>query len=153
MSSYPYKYNKKEFTAMSNENVKSITVSTDRSYSDIDCAFVPRPSGDIYKKVDVEAVRQSVKNILMTNHGEKPFAPKYGGGLNRFLFSLSTEMDVSIIAKEVSRAIQVHEPRANIVGIEIDISPDYNSMNVNVLFEVLNYPQPVSVNVVIGRAR
>lgn len=132
---------------------KPITTTLDRTYSDIDCTFLAKPSGDIYKKTDVAAVRQSVKNLLLTNTGEVPFLPYFGGGLNRFLFTLSTEITERDIAKRVTETIQSYEPRADIKTISVTIEPDYNAIDVKVVFSVLNYPQPVSVSVTIARTR
>ena len=65
-----------------------LTSSVTRLYKDIDLTFAKKSSGDIFKKTDAAAVKQSVKNILMTNPTEKPFDPYFGGGLNEFLFTL-----------------------------------------------------------------
>ena len=89
----------------------------------------------------------------MTNTGEVPFLPYFGGGLNRFLFTLSTEITERDIAKRVTETIQSYEPRADIKTISVTIEPDYNAIDVKVVFSVLNYPQPVSVSVTIARTR
>jgi len=60
-----------------NLNTSSISTTKSVVYTDLDLFFSPKPSGDVYKKQDVAAVKQSVKNILMTNFMEKPFNPEY----------------------------------------------------------------------------
>ena len=64
-----------------NLSTRSIITSRTKSYADIDLTFTRKPGTvtDIYKKTDAAAVKQSVKNILMTNRVEKPFLPYYGG--------------------------------------------------------------------------
>ena len=69
---------------------KTLIGARTRSYSDIDLTFSKKPSGDIFKKNEAAAVKQAVKNLLMTNRLEKPFTIDYGGHLNDFLFELST---------------------------------------------------------------
>ena len=58
-----------------NLNQASIIVSRNKLYRDIDLSFTVKPSGEIYKKIDAGAVKQSIKNLLLTNHFEKPFLP------------------------------------------------------------------------------
>ena len=58
-----------------------------KPYSDFDFAFQKHPiTGDVPIKRDVEAVKQSVRNILLTRRGEKFFDPDFGGSLTEFLF-------------------------------------------------------------------
>lgn len=132
---------------------KPITTSIRRTYSDIDCVFSATGLGDIYKKKDAHAVRQSVKNLLMTNSGEIPFNPYYGGNLNNLLFSLSSDMDEKDISDNVNRVISTYEPRASLVKIGVDIMEEQNSVNIYVEFKILNYPQPISISVNIARTR
>lgn len=132
---------------------KPITTSINRTYSDIDCVFAARPSGDIYKKTDAAAVRQSVKNLLMTNRGEVPFNPFYGGNLNRFLFSLSSDIDEEDVGNAVLHVIKTYEPRARVLKVGVQINPEENSIDIYVQFKVLNYPQPISISVTIARTR
>jgi phage baseplate assembly protein W len=132
---------------------KPITTSINRTYSDIDCVFAAKPSGDIYKKTDAAAVRQSVKNLLMTNRGEVPFNPYYGGNLNRFLFSLSSDIDEEDVGNAVLRVIKTYEPRARVLQVGVQINPEENSIGIYVEFKVLNYPQQISISVTIARTR
>ena len=74
-----------------NLDTASITTSRQKSYSDIDMTFAKKGNNDIFKKSDAAAVKQAVKNLLLTNFGEKPFNPEFGGNLNAFLFNLDTE--------------------------------------------------------------
>lgn len=132
---------------------KPITASKSRTYKDIDCSFEKRPSGDVYKKTDAAAVKQAVRNLLLTNKGEKPFQPYYGSQLQRLLFSLDTEIDQDDIDQVVRNAIENYEPRARVLNVNTYFSPDYNSANVTVLFRVVNTMEEVTVTVTIARVR
>ena len=91
---------------------KPITISVDREYSDIDCTFAAKPTTNaLYKKTDANAVRQAVKNLLLTNRGSVPFRPLYGGDLEGLLFSLNTDVDEMDIEDAITRAINNSEPR------------------------------------------
>ena len=76
-----------------NLSTRPITTSRTTSYTDIDLTFTNKASGDIFKKTDAAAVKQSIKNLLMTNNGEKPFNYFFGGNLNDYLFELADDVD------------------------------------------------------------
>jgi phage baseplate assembly protein W len=130
-----------------------ITSSFTRTYTDVDLTFTAKPSGDIYKKTDAAAVKQSVKNILMTNRGEKPFLPKYGGNLNDFLFNLSTDFSEFDIEEAVTLAINNYEPRARVLQVNSTIQPDYNSVAVEVTFQIVSTSEVVTTNISLTRLR
>lgn len=133
---------------------KPITASKSRTYKDIDCSFEKKiTSGDIYKKTDAEAVKQSVRNLLLTNRGEKPFQPYYGSRLQRLMFSLDTETDESDVEDVVREAITNYERRARVLSVQANFSPDYNSANVTVFLRIVNTMEDVSVTVTIARVR
>ena len=133
---------------------RPITASKSRIYKDVDCSFESKPSsGDVYKKTDAAAVVQGVRNLLLTNKGEKPFNPYFGSRLNRLIFSLDTETDEDDVEQAVRNAITNHEPRARVISVSAKFSPDYNSADVTVNFRVVNTLKDVSVTVTIARIR
>ena len=96
---------------------------------------------------------QSVKNLLMTNHGEIPYRPLMGGNLQDLLFSLSTEPMSSDIEDNIRYAINAYEPRATIRTIKSVLRPDYNSIDVTITFAVISVQRVVTLNVNIARNR
>lgn len=132
---------------------KPITVSVDREYSDIDCTFARKTSGDIYKKTDASAVRQSVKNLLLTDMGSVPFRPYFGGGLEKLLFSLNTEFDTSDIEDVIKLAIKNDEPRAKVRQVSARFNEDNYSLSVRLVFAVVNTPKVVTMDLTIARSR
>ena len=75
-----------------NTSVSTILSSRTRTYKDIDLTFTNKAdSGEIFKKEESAAVKQAVKNLIMTNFGEKPFLPQFGGDLRSMLFDLADE--------------------------------------------------------------
>lgn len=131
----------------------SVVGSKDVSYKDIDLTFTNKASGDLFKKTDAAAVKQAVKNLLLTNNFEKPFRPTFGGNLNDFLFSLDDEFDEIDVKERIVNAIQNHEPRALPRRIDVNIRPDYNSVNVKVIFQVITTNELVELNVSLARLR
>ena len=131
-----------------------ITTSVKRTNSDIDCSFERNlTTNDVYKKTEASAVRQSIKNLLMTNKGSVPFKPLYGGGLESLLFSLDTDIDEGDIEEVVENQIRLFEPRAILRKVNADIRGDYNSVSITITFQVINTPKIVTMELAIARAR
>lgn len=111
-------------------DLKDTTLSTKirREYKDLDLNFEHKPGtkfpdgrkrGDVYKKVDVKAIDQSISNILSTNFFEKPFQPFFGANLTQLLFELNTTISETDMRRIITSAIQKDEPRVEVIGIEI----------------------------------
>lgn len=136
-----------------NLNSRSLVTNRKKLFSDIDLSFTAKPSGDVYKKVDVGAVKQSVRNILMSNHGDKPFQPLFGANLRDLLFDLAEPELAQDINRYVRAAIGNYEPRAAIQQITTRIDTDRNSVAVGVQFSIINSTEIATVEVQLARLR
>ena len=136
-----------------NLNTKPIIVSRSKTYSDIDLTFSAKVGGDIFKKTEAAAVKQSIKTLLMTNYGEKPFNFMYGANLNNFLFENIEDLDEDEITDVVSSAINNYEPRANFNAIRAKILPDYNTIQLTIYFQVINTMENEVLNLELTRLR
>ena len=136
-----------------NLNQASIITSRSKLFRDIDLSFTAKPSGEIYKKIDAGAVKQAIKNLLLTNHFEKPFLPLYGGNLRDLLFELAQSSIDEEITSNITRAIESYEPRARIVNIRVDNQADYNSISVTVEFRIVNTEETVIFTTTLARLR
>ena len=136
-------------------NLNRTTLVTGRTvaYKDIDLTFTNRPSGDIYKKVDAAAVKQAIKNLLLTNNYEKPFKPFYGGNLQAMLFELADDDTAIDVEGQIREVIQYYEPRAQVISVEVSIPQDVNSMSVTVTFRVVNSQEVITFSTNITRLR
>ena len=123
-------------------------------YSDIDLAFLLHPiNGKLTRKVNREAVKQSVKSLIMTDFFERPFKSDIGCGIRALLFenfhpAITQQMDAAI--REV---ISNYEPRAVIHSVDIQARPDHHELSVSIVFFVTNDPEPISLNVILERVR
>ena len=125
-----------------------------RLYSDIDINFTPHPvTGDITKKTDYSAISQSIQNLLMTNHYEKPFRPEYGTNIRKLLFEPMDLMTASILNEEIRNSIKNFEPRVLIEFLEIIPDFEKNQYNVNLTYSVINLFSPISITFFLKRAR
>jgi phage baseplate assembly protein W len=143
----------KAFSIEDGNQSSSILSSRKKQYTDIDLAFLARPSGDVYKKTDASAVKQSVRNLLLTSRYEKPFQPDFGANLNSALFGLDTDFDPEYIQDLIADAINNYEPRARVLTIDIQTDGDKNLMNATVEFQVVNTSEVVSLEVSLARLR
>jgi len=135
-----------------NLSTRPITTSRTVSYKDIDLTFSAKASGDIFKKEDGSAVKQAVKNLILTNFGEKPFQFHYGGNLNDFLFELN-DVDDFEIQDAIGAMISAHEPRARLREVRVISRPDDYTVNVRIKFQVINVTEAQELNISLTRLR
>ena len=131
----------------------SIVTTRSKKYTNIDLTFTAKPSGDVYKKFDAAAVKQSVKNLLLTSRYEKPFQPNFGANLNSALFALDTDYDPDYIQDLIADAIEKYEPRARVLEISLNLEPETNALDATIVFQVVNTSEVVSVDVSLTRLR
>lgn len=130
-----------------------IRATREREYKDIDLTFNVRPSGDIYKKTDAAAVKQSVKNLITTNYFEKPFNPKFGGNIIAMLFDLADEDSKYDIELACKVAISRYEPRAEVLNINANVLPESNSIEVTITFRIKSTYEEVTFQTILARLR
>lgn len=139
-------------------NLATVSLATTRNkeYVDLDLAFNKKPtSGEIYKKTNAAAVKQAVKTLLLTNQNEKPFQPYFGANLNQYLFELADYETEKEIERDIENAIRTYEPRVDAKTLEVsaEVSPDYNSLEVTVVFRIINSTETVEFTTVLNRLR
>ena len=117
---------------------RSVISTKQRVYKDLDLTFARAANNDVFKKTDAAAVKQSVKNILMTNFTEKPFVPGYGGNLSALLFALDTDIEEDDIIQQVVTAIEAYEPRADVLSVKVRELPEQHDLRITVTFRILS---------------
>jgi len=136
-----------------NLSTGSLNASRERNHSDIDLAFSANPTGDVYKKTDAAAVKQSIKNLLMTGFHEKPFNSGFGGGLGTLLFEQLTEDTEPEIELAIKLAVQTYEPRAIIRKVSVTVDEQQNGIHVTTSFAIRNTGENVIVETNLSRLR
>ena len=126
-----------------------------RQYSDLDLFFSRKSSdSDISKVTDIQAVKRSIRNLVLLNPYEKPFHPEIAGGVREMLFELMTPITAQIIAKQVENVINNFEPRARLVGVRVQPDMDRNLYELTIEFYVVNAPtELVDMSVMLERLR
>ena len=125
-----------------------------RIYKDLNLSFqMNTATKDVLKLTDVEAVKRSVRNLINTNHYEKPFHPEIGSNLRAMLFELMTPQMNHVITKQIENLINNYEPRCRLVQVHTQPEFDRNGYSVQISFYVQNYPNPVVVESFLERLR
>ena len=111
-----------------------------KQYRDLDLFFSKKTNKDLNKVTDIEAVKRSVRNLILHNTFEKPFHPEIGGNVRGLLFENMTPMTSAVIARKIEDTINNFEPRARLVGVKAQPDRDLNGYVVSVYFYVANAP-------------
>ena len=124
-------------------------------YSDLDLFFGMNNSDkDVNIIYDVQAVKRSIRNLVLTNQYEKPFHPEIYSGVRGMLFELMTPTTAVIVARQVEDVIENFEPRARLVGVTAYPDLDRNAYEVTVEFYIVNAPtELVELTLALERIR
>ncbi len=134
-------------------HTKPLSTNT-RSWSDLDLDFVKHPvTKDVVMKKDVEAIKRSVRNLVLTNPHERPFHPEIGSGIMGVLFELVSPTTAVVLESEIIQVIRNFEPRAEVTNISVTGDIDKNGYYVTLNFTPINHPDPVTVELFLERLR
>jgi phage baseplate assembly protein W len=132
----------------------TVISSTTRQYKDLDLNFLIHPvRKDINKHKDEMAVINSIKNLMMTNHYERPFQPDLGSNVRRLLFENLDKITAISMEREIRQVVQNYEPRAQIKTLDIIPDVDNNGFSVRMEFYIMNMTDPVTINFFLERVR
>ena len=109
-----------------------------RAFKDINLSFKRHPvTNDVITINDEDAIKRSVKNIIFTTLGEKPFMPQFGSVIGESLFDLDTNLNEVRITDEIRTSLVNFEPRIDIIDVVVQVYPDSNEMNCVVEYEIV----------------
>jgi phage baseplate assembly protein W len=126
-----------------------------KPYSDFDFVFKKHPvTKDVPIKRDVEAVKQSVRNILLTRRGEKFFDPDFGGSLTEFLFENFDPIVEAEMNQRIINTLRNYEPRVKVLNIEIEDLSERNALHLRLEVQILS-PENLTTDIefIIERLR
>ncbi len=126
-----------------------------RAFKDINLSFKRHPvTNDVVTIRDEDAIKRSVKNIIFTILGEKPFEPDFGSVINQSLFDLNTNLNEIRVSDEIKTSLDNYEPRINNVDVSVSVLPDTNEMNCTVQYDIVGLSTPTqTVDVLLFPAR
>ena len=125
-----------------------------KQYKDLDLFFSKKSNKDVNKVTDIEAVKRSIRNLVLLNSFEKPFHPEIAGDVRGLLFENMTPLTSAVIARKIQDVIENFEPRARLTGVQAIPDFDRNLYEVTVYFYVVNAPtELVEVTQLLERLR
>ena len=119
-------------------------------YSNFDLELVKK---DLLSYKNEDSVKRSIRNILLTDKGERFFNPTFGSDIRKMLFENFSPSTEQVVADLIKTAIGNHEPRANVIDVNVSGNPDQNSMYINIVFSVINKAEPVTLELILNRIR
>ena len=117
-----------------------------------DLALLPGRN-DIGRLVNENAVKESIKNILLTNRGERMFQPRLGGDIHAMLFENVSPVTTIIMRDKIEDVLNAYEPRCGLLDVEVLGDIDSNTVKINVVFHVINSETPQTLSIDIDRVR
>ena len=123
-------------------------------YSDFHKDLSPIPGrGDIARRLNENSVREAIKNLILTDKGERLFQPNLGSDIRASLFENVTPTTIILLKDKVREVLNAYEPRCNLLDVEVLGDIDENAITVNVVFNVINSEAPQSISIGIDRVR
>ena len=130
------------------------TLKISRLYKDLDLSFTRNPvTGDVSKKIDVNAVKQSLNILMQTNFYERPFAPEKGANLRGYLFEPMSNLVANVLQSAVRNMIASYEPRIRIETIFVRPNFDMDSYEIELRFFVVGISSPQTLVAQLKRLR
>jgi phage baseplate assembly protein W len=132
----------------------TVQTNISRTYSDLDLNFQIHPvRKDINRHIGDLAVINSVKNLILTGHYERPFQPDLGSNVRRLLFENMDVVTATAIEREITQTIENFEPRVRVSQTQVIADFDNNGFKVYLEFFVENRTEPISIQFFLERVR
>lgn len=131
-----------------------MAISRKYDYSDLDLDFIAHPStGDVMKKTGNEAIKRSVRNLILTNFYDRPFRPFIGSNAQKILFDNANPLTAGFLKNAIKEVIDNFEPRVKLIQTDVVFDLENNGYAVRLLFVVLNTNEPVVTTLFLERIR
>lgn len=128
--------------------------SRNPGYSDLDLDFLAHPTtGDVVKKSGEDAIKRSVRNLILTNFYDKGFRSYVGSNATKLLFEPINHLTQQFLKDAISEVITNYEPRVGLVDIKVSVDPENNGYNATISYIILNRNLPVSITLFLERIR
>ena len=123
-------------------------------YKDINLSFEKNPlTGDILMATDVEAIKKSLRNLVLTDRFDVPFNPEKGTTLNGSLFENFSPITTEFLKSKIIEMVDLYEPRIEVQKVSIFQRDDSNSLEVSIYFKILNLNKLEDITIFVERTR
>ena len=124
------------------------------NYKDLDLDFIAHPTTkDVVKKSGDEAIKRSVRNLILTNFYDRPFRHYVGSGAQKLLFENMNRMTETFLSEAIQEVITNYEPRVNLKSLEVRADHNNNGYTVILQYVILNTSLPVTISLFLERIR
>ena len=126
----------------------------DELYSDFLTNMNPHPvSGALLRFINEKAVTRSIRNLIMTNPGERLYQPEVGSGIRSLLFEPMSDFTANTLRKMIEDTITKYEDRAKVLNVDVVGEEESNRYTVTIVYMLINKQDPISVKVTLQRVR
>jgi phage baseplate assembly protein W len=123
-------------------------------YSDFSTNLTPHPdTKDLVRMTNEEAIKRSIRNLVLTDEYERPFQPSIKSNVKRSLFENISPQAAEALRSSIRETVENHEPRANLIDVEVIANEDLNNYSCNITFYTINNPTPVLMSITLFRVR
>lgn len=123
-------------------------------YSDLDLDFIPHPTtGDVVRKTGNDAIKRSIRNLLLTNFYDRPFRSYLGSNAQKLLFDNASPLTAKFLKDAIKQTIENYEPRVKLNEINVNFDYDNNGYDVTLQYVILNKQEPVTASMFLERIR
>jgi phage baseplate assembly protein W len=125
-----------------------------RTFSDLDFNFTAHPvTGDIVRRFDEQAIKNALKNLILTSNYERPFHSDIGSPIKRLLFEPATPMLQVMMERAITDTVNNFEPRVELLNVDVVVSEDDYTVYVTIEFRIINTTQPLTLELTLERTR
>lgn len=108
---------------------------------------------DLARITNEDSIINSLKNIIRTRKGERPFFPEFGCNISGLLFENFSQFTNDSIETEIKTAVENFEPRIKTIRVKVVESQDNHTVDLQMFFTTINNPENVSVSFLLSRIR
>lgn len=123
-------------------------------FSDFLNDLTPHPiTKDVTRVRNDQSIKQAVKNLVLTNYGERLFQPGIGSNVYRSLFEPNDAFLANDIERSIADTITYNEPRVLLNNVDVVPSSQGDKITINIVFSIINNPVLQNVEVILRRVR
>jgi phage baseplate assembly protein W len=123
-------------------------------FSDFTTSFAKTPVGDqLARVINEKSINQSLKNLILTNLGERLFQPYIGSNILSSLFELNDAQDLNDLEFYIENTIKNNERRVNLLGVDVSVGSNENEIRISIVYNTINSPEQITFEYILRRVR
>jgi phage baseplate assembly protein W len=123
-------------------------------FSDFTTSFAKTPVGDqLARVINEKSINQSLKNLILTNLGERLFQPYIGSNILSSLFELNDAQELNDLEFYIENTIKNNERRVNLLGVDVSVGSNENEIRISIVYNTINSPEQITFEYILRRVR